>query len=230
MSELSNVPGFERLEPKELAQLEALMEKKRYTSGTAIFFQDDPADALYILTSGSAKIFKTSEDGKDRIIRTVRPGQAFGDLAMIEGRTRYVTVQALEDCEALRLSRKEFEDFGNKHSWLLWALLRSFAQRIRQRNEDMLDLSYRDVPYRLLHALAELVERHGVPEAGGTKISMPLSAVDLAAMIGTTPDAVGRLLERYQTEGLIKQAGPHWVVTDPKALTKTLEYVAQQGV
>ena len=107
-SELARVPGFEQLDSNELAQLEALTQKKRYPANTAIFFQDDPADALYILLSGTAKAFQTSEDGKDRIVRILKPGHAFGELAMIAEKPRLLTVQTLGDCEMLRLPNKEF--------------------------------------------------------------------------------------------------------------------------
>jgi CRP/FNR family transcriptional regulator, cyclic AMP receptor protein len=175
-------------------------------------------------------MFQTSEDGKDRILRTLQPGNAFGDLAMIEGKNRFVSVQTLEDCEMLRLSRKDFVAFADKHTWVLWSLLSTFAERIRRMNEDVLDLSFRDVPYRLLHALADLVERHGVKAADGVRISMQLSPADLASMIGSNTDTVGRLLDRYENDGLIKRVASGWVVPDPATLTRTVEYTAQQGV
>jgi CRP/FNR family transcriptional regulator, cyclic AMP receptor protein len=174
-------------------------------------------------------MFQTSEDGKDRILRILQPGNAFGDLAMIEGKNRFVTVQTLEDCDTLRLSRKDFVAFADKHTWVLWTLLSAFAERIRHMNEDVLDLSFRDVPYRLLHALSDLVERHGQQGPEGCRIAIQLSASDLASMIGSNTDTVGRLLDRYQNEGLIKRSGGNWVVPDPKSLTRTLEYTAQQG-
>jgi CRP/FNR family transcriptional regulator, cyclic AMP receptor protein len=230
ISELARVPGFDRLDKGELEQLEALTEKKRFAANTAIFFQDDPADALYILLSGSAKMFQTSEAGKDRILRILQPGNAFGDLAMIEGKNRFVSVQTLEACETLRLARKDLVAFANTHTWVLWTLLSTFAERIRRMNEDVLDLSFRDVPYRLLHALNDLVERHGQQGPDGCRISMQLSASDLASMIGSNTDTVGRLLDRYENDGLIKRSGANWIVPDPKSLTRTLEYTAQQGV
>jgi CRP-like cAMP-binding protein len=224
------VPGFERLDKNELAQLEALTEKKRYPAGTAVFFQDDPADALYILLSGSAKMFQTSEDGKDRILRILNRGNAFGDLAMIEGKDRFVSVQTLEDCEMLRLARKDFVAFAETHTWVLWTLLSAFAERIRRMNQDVLDLSFRDVPYRLLHALSDLVARHGEPGPDGQRITMPLSASDLASIVGSNVDTVGRLLDRFENEGLIRRTGANVVVPDPEALARTLEYTAQQDV
>jgi CRP/FNR family transcriptional regulator len=229
ISELARVPGFERLDKKELEQLEALTEKKRYPANTAIFFQDDPADALYILLKGSAKAFQTSEDGKDRVVRVLKPGNAFGELAMIEGKPRFVSVQTLEDCEMLRLARKDFVEFADKHTWVLWTLLAAFAERIRRMHDDVLDLSYRDVPYRLLHAFAELVERHGESGADGWRITTPLTPADISSIVGASPDTVARLLDRFENDGIVKRVGAHWVVPDRNALTRTLEYVTQQG-
>ena len=66
MQELARVPLFERLTSGELGKLEKLTSRKKFPSNTAIFFQDDPSDALYVLLSGAAKVFRTSEDGRDR--------------------------------------------------------------------------------------------------------------------------------------------------------------------
>jgi CRP/FNR family transcriptional regulator, cyclic AMP receptor protein len=109
-------------------------------------------------------------------------------------------------------------------------MLTAFAERIRCMNEDVLDLSFRDVPYRLLHVLSELVERHGEAGPDGWRIAMPLSARDLASMVGSNSETVGRLLDRFETDGLVRRAGANWVVPDPKALTRTLEYTAQSAV
>ena len=182
---------------------------------------------MYILLSGSAKVFQTSEDGKDRVLRVLKPGHVFGELAMIEGKPRFVSVQTLEDSEMLRLARKDFVAFADKHTWVLWTLLAAFAERIRRRNEDVLDLSFRDVPYRLLHMLSELVDEHGESGPDGRRITMPLSAAELASMIGSNSETVGHLLDRFENDGLLKRAGANWVVPDPKALTKALEYAAQ---
>ena len=160
-------------------------------------------------------------------MRILRPGNAFGELAMIEGKPRFVSVQTLEDCDVLRLARKDFVAFGDKHTWVLWTLLAAFAERIRRRNEDVLDLWYRDVPYRLLHLLSELSEQHGESGPDGRRITMPLSPRDLASMVGSNAETIGHLLDRFESEGLLKRAGTHWVVPDTKALTKALEYAGQ---
>jgi CRP/FNR family transcriptional regulator, cyclic AMP receptor protein len=182
------------------------------------------------MLSGSVKLYQTSEDGRERILRIVNRGNAFGELAMIEGKSRFVSAHALEDCDTMRLSRKDFVAFAEKHTGVLWTLLSELAERVLRKNTESLDLSFRDVPYRLLHALSELVEQNGVAGPDGWRISTPLSVHDLASMVGSNVETVGRLLDRFEADGLIKRAGGHVVVCDPKALARTLEYTAQSGV
>lgn len=226
--ELALVPLFEWLSAPEVEKLAALTTRKHFPSGTAIFFQDDPSDSLYVVLSGSAKVFRTSEDGRDRILMILRPGDAFGELAMIEGRPRSATVQTLEDTEMLVLSRKEFEAFARANGDFLWKLLQSMAERLRKINEDVLDLSFKDVPYRVLRLLSQLVARHGESGPDGWRIKMPLSVRDLSSMVGSNTETVGRLLDRYERDGLVRRKGPNWVIPDKGALTSALEYTSTE--
>ena len=63
--------------------------------------------------------------------------------------------------QLVNLTREAFVPFANAHTWVLWTLLAAFAERIRTANDEMVDLAFRDVPYRLLRALNQLVQRHG---------------------------------------------------------------------
>ncbi|PYQ46542.1 MAG: hypothetical protein DMF77_00500 [Acidobacteria bacterium] len=228
MHELGRVPLFERLSRAELDTLAALTQRKQFAAGTAVFFQDDPSDSLYVVLSGSAKVFRTSEDGRDRILMILRPGDAFGELAMIEGLPRSATVQTLEPTELLWLGRKEFEGFAREHPEFLWKLLQSMCERVRKINEDVLDLSFKDVPYRVLRLLSQLVARHGESGPDGWRISMPLTVRDLSSMVGSNTETVGRLLDRYESDGLVRRNGPNWVVPDQGALNRALEYASAE--
>jgi CRP-like cAMP-binding protein len=226
--ELARVPLFERLSPAELDKLEALTTRKKFPSGTAIFFQDDPSDSVYVVLSGSAKVFRTAEDGRDRILMILRPGDAFGDLAMIEGLPRSATVQTLEETQMLSLTRRDFEGFARDYPEVLWKLLQSMCERVRRINEDVLDLSFKDVPYRVLRLLSQLVSRHGESGPDGWRIRMPLSVRELSSMVGSNTETVGRLLDRYESEGLVRRQGPNWVIPDQAALTRALEYASTE--
>lgn len=218
---------FDRLGSDEITNLAALTTHKTYKAGTTVFFQDDPSDSLYIVLAGSAKIFQTSEDGRDRILSILRPGDAFGELAMIEGRPRSASVQALDNTEMLVLARKDFESYARESPAVLWKLLQTLCDRLRHMTEDVLDLSFRDVPYRLLRLLNQLADRHGESVPEGRRIALPLSVPELASMAGSNDETVARLLDRFENDGLLRRSGQHWVVPDVKTLQRALEYAAQ---
>jgi CRP/FNR family cyclic AMP-dependent transcriptional regulator len=224
LHELARVPLFERLSGGELEKLEKLTRRQRFASNTAVFFQDDPSDSLYVVLSGSAKVFHTSEDGRDRIMTTLRTGDAFGELAMIEGQPRSATVQTLEDTELLVLSRRDFDGFASEHPHVLYKLLQTMCERVRRIDEDVLDLSFKDVPYRVLRLLSQLVVRHGESGPDGWRIKMPLTVRDLSSMVGSNTETVGRVLDRYESEGLVVRQDESWLIPDQGALTRALEH------
>lgn len=228
LHELALVPLFEKLGAPDLERLAALTTRQRYPPGAAIFFQDDPADSLYVVLSGSAKVFRTSEDGRDRILMILRRGDTFGELSMIEGLPRSATVQTLEETELLAVARKDFEAFARAHPDFLWKLLKALAERLRKIDEDVLDLSFKDVSYRVLRLLSQLVARHGVSGPDGWRIGMPLSVSELSSMAGSNTETVSRILDRHESDGLVRRHGPNWVIPDRGALARALEYTAAE--
>lgn len=224
--DLARIPLFSRLSDAEREKLGSLMVHKTFKAGTAVFFQDDPSDSLYVVLSGSAKVFRTSEDGKDRVLSWLRPGEAFGELAMIEGLPRSASVQAVKETEMLALSRRDFEAFAREHPEVLWRMLQALSERLRQVTEVVLDLSFRDVPYRVLHLFTQLLERHGESGPDGWRILIPLSVGELASMVGSNSETVSRLVETYERDGLVRRDGATWVVPERRALARALEYAS----
>lgn len=224
--DLARIPLFARLSPAEHEKLGALLVRRKFAANTAVFFQDDPSDALYVVLAGSAKVFRTSEDGKDHILSMLRPGDVFGELAMIEGRPRSATVQASEDAEMLFLARRDFEAFAREHPQVLWGLLQALCERLRKVTEDELDPMFHDVPYRVLRLLSQLLERHGEGGPDGWRIRFPLSIGELASMVGSNPETVSRLIVAYEHDGLVRRDGNTWIIPERRALARALEYAS----
>ena len=179
------------------------------------------------MVSGSAKVFQTSEDGKDRILNTLRPGESVGELAMIEGLPRQLSVQTLEETELLVVERKDFMEFARQHPEVLLKVCQALCERIRQLMGSVLDMSFRDVPYRVLQVFHQLTQRHGVAEGEGWRVRLGLSTRELASMVGAGEDSVSRVLDRLQSDGLLRRDGDSWIVPDRRALERALEYAAQ---
>jgi len=81
---LSRVPLFKRLDAAELEHLAEEIDQVNYTAGATIFNEHDRGDALYILEEGSVRIGIYDEDVKEVPLADLKPGDFFGELAVLD--------------------------------------------------------------------------------------------------------------------------------------------------
>jgi ATP-binding cassette subfamily B protein len=87
----------------------ASFEPVSFGFGRVIVREGEEADAFYVLVSGSARAVKAGEGGAEVPLNVLGPGDAFGEVALLEGGTRTATVRASSEVEALRLDRGVFQ-------------------------------------------------------------------------------------------------------------------------
>ncbi|MBA3344118.1 MAG: peptidase domain-containing ABC transporter [Gemmatimonadales bacterium] len=86
-----------------------------YSFGVSIVREGDPADALYVVVSGRARVVRTAENGEELSLNVLRAGDVFGEIGLLEHTTRTATVRAAGDVEVLRLDKALFEALVNRH-------------------------------------------------------------------------------------------------------------------
>lgn len=224
--QLRRIGIFGKLDGEELDRLGPLARREQFPAGTVVFFEGDQSDSLYLLLAGSAKVFQTNENGQEKILRVLRAGDIVGEFAILEEAPRSASVETLEPTEALVLDRRTFRDFVLSHPQVLWKVTGSLCARVRELGEETMELSYRDVPYRLLRRLLLLAERHGEPGPEGVQIGATVTLADLAAMVGTNRDSARRYLHRFADEGLIRLGDRTLSIPDLNRLRRALEYVS----
>jgi ATP-binding cassette subfamily B protein len=100
---------FQFLPDDDFEKLQALLQEERYDFGELIVKQGEPANAFYVLISGRARAVKTGAHNDEEIVLgSLRPGDSFGEAALIEGGTRSATVRCSTSVEVLRLDRSDF--------------------------------------------------------------------------------------------------------------------------
>ena len=82
-------------DPDALERLASSMRSRRFRRGEVIFHLGDPGDALFVIVSGEVKISLPSETGDEAILATLRPGDVFGELALLDGAPRSASATAL---------------------------------------------------------------------------------------------------------------------------------------
>ncbi len=99
---------------------------ERYAADENVVRQGDPGDSMFVITSGSVRVVRADEDGRETLLGTLRAGDCFGEVALVTGRARNASVLTLEDCEFLELKKEDLERFMEDHPRFK-AALRTYA-------------------------------------------------------------------------------------------------------
>src|SRR6202162_1332910 len=100
--------AFRFLSEEHFAALEPLLQEESYDFGDVIVKQGDPADSFYILTKGRARALKIKRDGEEIPLGVLKPGDSFGEAALLDGGTRNATVRCSTAVEVVRIDRNDF--------------------------------------------------------------------------------------------------------------------------
>lgn len=122
-------PLFGRLDATTRRALGAAMVRLGLPGGRPLFKAGEPADALYLVASGSLGVF----DGPTHLVRQLGAGMSVGEASLLGDGRRHRTVRALRDSELLRLDRPTFEALLHRHPDLLLQLARDTVARMQPR-------------------------------------------------------------------------------------------------
>jgi CRP-like cAMP-binding protein len=219
---LATVPFFSGLDAASIDRVTRGMRTRRFRRGEVIFHLGDPGDALFIVVSGAIKIMLPSDTGDEAILATLRPGDVFGELALLDGAPRSATAVALEASETAILPRAQFRELLGSEPAIRDALLVSLAAELRRLTNHVEELHFLDITGRLASRLARLANESGRSLTDGSiRLPSPLTQGDLAAMIGCTRQSVNKLLGMFTDDGLIRLDRDSIVVLDLDRLMKT---------
>lgn len=170
-------------------------ELRHYKKKDMIFREGENPRWLYFVESGKVKIFKTSDDGRELIVKVAQTGDFLGFLALFKEDAYPESAAALEDCSIKLVPKQDFAAlvFGNRD--VNARFIKMLANHIAEREQQLIELAYNSVRKRAATALVKLAEQSGP--------AIQLLREDLAAMAGTAKETLIRTLTDFKNEGLI---------------------------
>jgi CRP/FNR family cyclic AMP-dependent transcriptional regulator len=124
---LSRVPIFSGLGDKELRQLGARMSERTFKEGDTITEQGQRGVGFFVIEEGNATV-----SIKGEIVRTLGPGEWFGEIALIDDGPRSATIVAGTDLRCRGMTAWEFRPFVRERPEVAWPLLETLAARLRE--------------------------------------------------------------------------------------------------
>lgn len=198
LDDLKRVPLFADLAEAELTRFAEVTREREYPKNSVILFEDDPGDALFIVSAGQVKVVLIGEDGREVILSVLGEGDFFGEMSLIDDEPRSAHVIAMRDSHLLVLRRDDFQSQVQQHPGIALKLLKVLVQRLRRADAKIGGLVLLDVNGRVARLLLDLAD-----EAGGPRITRKLTHHTIAQMIGSSRETVSRAMRELTDRGLI---------------------------
>ena len=129
---LKGVPLFSNLSGEELRPVAEMFREVSFERGTTIFVKNDPGDSFYLILRGKVEV-----EGGGKEIAILKGGDFFGEMALLEYAPRTATIRTLDECDLLKLDRKDFSELLEEYPELAKGMLRVLSQRLRSTLEKL---------------------------------------------------------------------------------------------
>ena len=210
---LKSVPMFSGFSQDQLRALGAMIMRRGAPRGSTVMREGDAADCLYVVVTGRLKVLMGEADGKETILSIIGAGEFFGEMSLIDDNPRSATVTAIEPCELLAITRRDFRRCLVENSDLAMAVMRVLVRRLREADRKIGSLAMLDVYGRVARLLLDMSESVN----GQRVVTKRISKQDIAKMIGASREMVHKVMKDLQVSGYIEVQGSTIVLRDKSA-------------
>src|SRR5690606_14584764 len=197
--------------------------KTSYTikKGEPIFEEGESVNGIYCIKDGVCKLSKLSANGKDQIVKLVKPGELLGQRSMISDEPANLSAVALEDMEVCFIPKSEVLGFFNNNNQFSMNMMKTICGDLKDADDHMVSMAQKTVKERLAETLIYLEDTFGKNEDGSLHIQ--LSREELAGMIGTATESCIRLLSEFAKNNLVSLNGKKINILDKNKLKRMAE-------
>ncbi len=214
-----SIPFFAGIDSYGLNRIEQHAHCRAYQAGATIFVEGEACAGFHIVTDGLVRIYRVSAEGRLHTLSLLRPLSTFNEVAAVDGGPNPFDAVAVTNAEVLVISHRSLLDLMSTERTLLSNYVQSLAHLNREYIERLEDMTFRTIPSRLAKLfLHEATYGDQIAEA-----PTQLTQEDIASILGTTREVVGRALRGLLNAGLLRKKGRFIFIADRVGL----EYLAE---
>ncbi len=200
---------FRGLAAETIERIAALSSRRTYEEGAVVFMRGDPGDSLCGVVSGRVRISASRAGGREVFLNIMGPGDAFGEIGLLDGKPRTASATALARTELIILRRERFLELLAGEPTLAMHLIQLLCERVRWTAQLTEDSALLGVPARIAKRLLSLARLNGSEPADGAKLT--ISQEELAQFLGLSRQVINQHLQDW------KQAG--WITSGRGSIT-----------
>jgi CRP/FNR family transcriptional regulator len=201
---------FDDLPENLLRDIASYTHLYEYQRGDVLMWEGDPCDGLHIMQQGSGKIYRTSPQGRQYIVRILQENDTFAEVPAFDGGTNPVNVDALETCRVWVIESVKLRQLILAQPSFAQKVLVNFGEMLRGMVRMVSEMAFYQVTHRLARLISEL-------PADGQR-APHWTQEQLAARLGTVREVVARSLKELERSGAIRIEDRRIQIADPDVL------------
>ncbi|MNC06743.1 Global nitrogen regulator [compost metagenome] len=213
-----DVPLFKDITVTNPEYVLSKFTERFYHKDRVLFLQGDPGLEMFVIKSGSLKIFRESE-GKELILGHQFPGESIGELeAVHSSSSRLASVATLEKTVLWAIHKSDLEDLMVLYPQILRNLFYVVSERLDQADRKLEYLAFLSSKIRIANLLLDLHSNFGVEVSEGFLINWKTTHQHMAHMIGISRESVTIGLQELQVTQIISIRNKYITITNLPAL------------
>ncbi|WP_336812066.1 Crp/Fnr family transcriptional regulator [Bosea sp. MMO-172] len=206
MSILTANPFFAGFERDALEKIAAVCRQRHLAAREVLFLKGDPGDGLYAIRRGLIRIGTVDDLGQQMTINVLGGGDVFGEITLLDGRSRTADAVAMEDTHTFFLPRQDFLSLLKREPPIALHLIELLCARLRDVIGRLEETTFLPSAIRLARRILVLAADYGT--------DVRASQEELASLTGVTRETVNRHLQSWKRTGVISLGRGRLLIRD----------------
>jgi CRP-like cAMP-binding protein len=202
--------------------LQDIGREQSFAKNSYIYQMGDPGKRFFYLQEGRVKIITANEQGEEKTLSVLEPGNFFGETSFFDQRRRFATAMAVADSRVISLNINDFNKILHEesHETIRRYMFMSLSRKIRLLSKQVEDLTFWSIEKRLCRFLWKMLADFNMQTEKGLALSLILTDDQIGHHIGARREAVTKVLNKLKNLGIIKKENRRLYFPDLEALKK----------
>lgn len=219
--DLKVLPCLSALGDEDLFLISEKAFAKKFAKNENIFNESDIMKFFFVVRSGAIKLFKTSKEGREIVVKIMGPGEFSCCAPLYEDGRLFMNAVATEDSVVIMIPADNFKEMLNSSvSEMGLRIITGLCNRIKYLSTLVEDLTFKDVEQRIILTLLRLAEEKSSEE---NIVTLTVTHQDIASMTGTVREVVSRAMARFKKEGIITDSSTKGFKINKNRLSRLLK-------
>jgi CRP-like cAMP-binding protein len=213
---------FSGLDEDQRDEVVSRISYRIFAPGVTIFHQDMPGTMLYIIESGSVRIFTLGKSGQELTLSILGPKEMFGELSLLDRKPHSASAVTMVETAVWLLSLRDFDDLLERYPRILRELNLILVQRLRNTTHLVEAMIFEDILGRLAYQFLNLTEHYGETVNDEIVLTVPLTQAELATLVGATRESVNKCISIMRNQNLIRTEEAKITLINPSGLRRII--------